>query len=52
MGRINLDGSEKVVIAETDLKTPKGLAIDYEFERIYWCDLYNHRIEYANFDGR
>jgi len=52
VGRINLDGSGKVIIAEAGLKYPKGLAIDYEFELIYWCDYWTHRIEYANFDGR
>ena len=50
--RANLDGSDRVAIVTTDLGYPNGLALDYESNRLYWCDAKLDRIEYVDFDGR
>ena len=52
IGRANLDGSERIIIVDTGLRLPNGLAVDYELNRLYWCDAKTHLIEYSNFDGR
>ncbi len=52
IGRVNLDGSERIIIADTNLIYPKDLALDYEMGRVYWCDFHMHRIEHAQYDGR
>ncbi len=49
--RAHLDGSGRVAIVSNNLDYPNGLAIDYELERLYWCDGSGY-IEYSNFDGR
>ena len=49
--RANLDGSERVAIVSDGLNYPNGLAIDYELEKLYWCDGFGY-IEYCDFDGR
>ena len=50
--RANLDGSGRTSIVSDDLVFPNGLALDYELNRLYWCDAGTDRIEYCDFDGR
>ena len=50
--RANLDGSGRTPIVSDDLVFPNGLALDYELNRLYWCDAGTDRIEYCDFDGR
>ncbi len=52
VARSNLDGSEKVIIADSALSLPNGLALDYGLNHLYWCDARMRKIEYANLDGR
>ena len=52
IGRANLDGSERIVVADTGLSLPNGLALDYHGNKVYWCDARTHHIERANLDGR
>lgn len=49
--RANLDGSGRTPIVSDDLVFPNGLALDYELNRLYWCDAGTDRIEYCDFDG-
>ncbi len=48
--RAHLDGTGRVAIVSSNLSFPNGLAIDYELERLYWCDGVGS-IEYSNFNG-
>lgn len=48
----NLDGSKRRAVITRDLIRPHGLALDFDLDRLYWCDALRDVIEYANFDGR
>ena len=49
--RANLDGSERVIIVNTSLGWPNGVAVDVEAGKIYWGDAHVDVIEVANLDG-
>ena len=49
--RAALDGTNRRVLFNTNLKWPNGLALDYESRRIYWGDAHTDRVEFANLDG-
>lgn len=53
--RAFLNGSNREVIIDTDLKMPSGIAIDYRNNRLYWVDMgegiYN-KIESSRLDGK
>lgn len=51
MERASLEGDERVVIANTDLLSPSGLAIDFTEERLFWCDQKRGVVESAAMDG-
>ncbi|KAG1701225.1 Low-density lipoprotein receptor-related protein 2 [Nymphon striatum] len=51
ISRANLDGSNKVVFRATLLGWPNGLSIDYDLDRLYWCDALLDHIQHANLDG-
>ena len=47
--RASLDGSNREVFIKTgDLSKPTGLAIDYEFRRLYWTDTGRQAISYTS----
>lgn len=43
--RADLDGMERVVMVNTSLGWPNGLALDYEERKIYWGDAKTDKIE-------
>lgn len=43
--RADLDGMERVVMVNTSLGWPNGLALDYEERKIYWGDAKTDMIE-------
>lgn len=43
--RADLDGMERVVMVNTSLGWPNGLALDYEERKIYWGDARTDKIE-------
>lgn len=43
--RANLDGSERVVLVNTSLGWPNGLALDYATGKLYWGDAKTDKIE-------
>lgn len=43
--RADLDGTERVVLVNTSLGWPNGLALDYQQRTIYWGDAKTDRIE-------
>ena len=49
--RASMDGSNRVVLHDTGLTWPNGLAIDYQLQRLYWTDAFTNRIEYSRVDG-
>ena len=46
--RAGVDGTDRAVIADTNLKWPNGIAVDHD--RIYWIDGHHHKIE-VTFNG-
>ena len=49
--RASMDGSNRIVLHNTRLTWPNGLAIDYQLQRLYWADAFTDRIEYSSVDG-
>ena len=45
--RADLDGMERLVMANTSLGWPNGLALDYHERKIYWGDAKTDKIEVA-----
>lgn len=43
--RANMDGTERMVMVNTSLGWPNGLALDYKEHKIYWGDAKTDRIE-------
>lgn len=43
--RANLDGTDRVVLLNTSLGWPNGLAIDYIAGKLYWGDAKTDKIE-------
>lgn len=43
--RADLDGMERVVMVNTSLGWPNGLALDYHERKIYWGDAKTDKIE-------
>ena len=51
ISRANSDGSNVVVFRKVLLGWPNGLSLDYEEDRLYWCDALLDHIQHANLDG-
>ncbi len=50
--RANPDGSDRtLLIDDTDLTFPNGLALDSQGARLYWCDAGTDRIESCDLNG-
>ena len=49
--RASMDGKDRIVLHNTSLTWPNGLAIDYQLQRLYWADAFTDRIEYSSVDG-
>ena len=49
--RASMDGKDRVVVIDTGLGEPYGITVDYEFNRIYWTDNGEDRIEFSDYDG-
>lgn len=46
--RAALDGSDRIVLVNTSLGWPNGLALDYAEGKIYWGDAKTDKIEVCN----
>ena len=46
-----MDGSLRLILANTSLFWPNGLTLDYAAERIYWADAKHHVIESSSLEG-
>lgn len=51
ISRAYLDGSNVMIFRGVLLGWPNGLSIDYENDRLYWCDALLDHIQHANLDG-
>ncbi|KAF5890991.1 low-density lipoprotein receptor-related protein 1B-like, partial [Clarias magur] len=51
ISRSHLDGSDRTVLVNSELIWPSGIAIDYQENKLYWCDARTHRIERINLDS-
>ncbi|XP_022692321.1 low-density lipoprotein receptor-related protein 2-like isoform X2 [Varroa jacobsoni] len=51
ISRAYLDGTNQQVVRGTSLGWPNGLAIDFENDRLYWCDALLDHIQHSNLDG-
>ncbi|CAG9770679.1 unnamed protein product [Ceutorhynchus assimilis] len=52
--RAFLNGSNREILIDSDLRIVSGIAIDYKSQRLYWADMREgiyYRIESANLDG-
>lgn len=50
--RANLDGTEVTTLVHRDINLPIGLALDFDLDRLYWCDAERNVIEYVNLNGQ
>ncbi|XP_064182725.1 low-density lipoprotein receptor-related protein 1B-like isoform X2 [Anguilla rostrata] len=51
IGRAHLDGSEQVVLVNSGIAWPNGISIDYEENKLYWCDARTDKIERINLEN-
>ncbi|CAL4129068.1 unnamed protein product, partial [Meganyctiphanes norvegica] len=51
ISRAYLDGTNVMVFRNILLGWPNGLSIDYENDRIYWCDALLDHVQHGNLDG-
>ena len=49
--RAGMDGSNRIVLHDTNLVWPNGLTLDYVQRKVYWIDANLDTIEYSNMDG-
>uniref|UniRef100_A0A3Q3FLQ0 Epidermal growth factor n=1 Tax=Labrus bergylta TaxID=56723 RepID=A0A3Q3FLQ0_9LABR len=47
----SLEGTDRVVIASTNLVSPTGLTIDFTDDHLFWCDQRRGLVETAALDG-
>uniref|UniRef100_A0A3B1JND8 LDL receptor related protein 1B n=1 Tax=Astyanax mexicanus TaxID=7994 RepID=A0A3B1JND8_ASTMX len=45
ISRARLDGSEQMVLANSGISWPSGISIDYQENKLYWCDARMDKIE-------
>lgn len=49
--RANSDGTGLLVFKNVTLGWPNGLSIDFQRDRVYWCDALLDHVQHANLDG-
>ncbi|XP_066267548.1 low-density lipoprotein receptor-related protein 5-like [Branchiostoma lanceolatum] len=49
--RAGMDGSGRETLVNTELKSPRGIAIDVQGQRLYWCDGEFHQIMSSDLQG-
>ncbi|XP_071951355.1 uncharacterized protein [Antedon mediterranea] len=50
--RANMDGTNRTVLVNSGLVWPNGLELDFQSNRLYWCDGKMSKIESINFNGQ
>lgn len=51
ISRANTDGSGLLVFENVTLGWPNGLSIDFDADRVYWCDALLDHVQHAKLDG-
>lgn len=51
ISRASTDGNSLVVFKNLTLGWPNGLSIDFDEDRLYWCDALLDHVQHANLDG-
>lgn len=51
ISRANTDGSKMMVFKNVTLGWPNGLALDFETDRLYWCDALLDHVQHSLLDG-
>ncbi|XP_048863982.1 nidogen-1-like isoform X1 [Brienomyrus brachyistius] len=51
ISKASLQGGKPIVVINTDLESPEGIAIDHLGRTIFWTDSIQDRIEVASLDG-
>ena len=51
ISRANMDGTNVQVFRNVLLGWPNGLSMDYDQDRLYWCDALLDHIQHAKLDG-
>lgn len=46
--RANLDGTDRIILVNTSLGWPNGLALDYAEDKLYWGDAKTDKIEVSS----
>ena len=46
-----MDGSMRQTLINSSIGWPNGIAIDFEYQRLYWADAKLDKIEQVNLDG-
>ncbi|XP_077556086.1 LDL receptor protein 1 isoform X2 [Haemaphysalis longicornis] len=49
--RASLDGSNRIVLVNVSVQLVNDLALDFEEDKLYWCDSRTDTIERVNLDG-
>ena len=49
--RCRMDGTDRIIIVDEDIKQPNGMSIDNIGERLYWVDSQLNQINSTKFDG-
>ena len=50
--RASMDGSNRKVLIDSDLKWPNGLTIEYQSQTLYWTDGIHDTLESSKVDGK
>ncbi|XP_033640242.1 uncharacterized protein LOC117300656 [Asterias rubens] len=50
--RANTDGSDRMILVDTGLGWPNGLAMDSQGDRLYWCDATTDKVESSDLNGQ
>ena len=51
ISRVNYNGTGLKRVRKQQLGWPNGVSIDYQADRLYWCDALLDRIQHSDFDG-
>jgi hypothetical protein len=51
ISRAYTDGSNLMVFRNVTLGWPNGLSVDFETDRLYWCDALLDHVQHSNLDG-
>ncbi|XP_076159537.1 low-density lipoprotein receptor-related protein 1B-like [Alosa pseudoharengus] len=51
IARARLDGSDQATLVNSGVTWPNGISIDYEENKLYWCDARSDKIERINLES-